>query len=114
MANERAVPESFPRARDTACVPGAQPKLVVREVQGQYTEGFTEEELQARFAMCEDLLIQLLPYCRRKASEHPEWTSQQLLTKVAQSLRAKGWDLTEPEVNWLTGQLDGGLRQSAR
>lgn len=72
---------------------------------------FSDKELTARFAMCDDLLLQLLPYCRRKQAEHPEWTSEQLLKKVATSLRAKGWDLTNAEADWLIRQLDAQLRQ---
>ena len=110
MVNSRAVPPNFPRARDIGSVSGVQPKLLVTKVGEQYMKTFTDEELEARFAMCEDQLIQLLPYCRRKAREHPEWSSEQLLHKVSQSLRTKGWDLTEAEVNWLVEQLNAGLK----
>jgi hypothetical protein len=104
------VPADFPRERHPAGVSGAHPKLAVRKVGEQYVAGFSEEEIASRFARCDDLLLQLLPYCRRKASEHPEWGSQQLLAKVALSLRTKGWDLTDFEIDWLVKHLDGQLR----
>lgn len=111
MASQRAVPPGFPRTPDAGSVSGAQPKLLVRKVGEQYLTSFTDDELQSRFDMCDDLLIQLLPYCRRKAAEHPEWSSEQLLLRVAHSLRSKGWDLTEAEVKWLIEQLEAVLRQ---
>lgn len=101
----RRVPEDFPRFRPPAAVAGAQAKLAVRKVGDTYSADFTPEELTARHEMCEDLLLQLLPYCRRKQAERPDWTSEQLLDKVARSLRGKGWDLTDPELTWMVGQL---------
>jgi hypothetical protein len=74
-----------------------------------FSADFTPEELAARYELCDDLLLQLLPYCHRKRTEHPEWTSDQLVAKVAASLRTKGWDLTEPEIEWLVRQLSAQL-----
>ena len=110
MVPVRTIPPSFPRKPDMGSEAGAQPKLLVRQVEGQYVQAYTDEELRARYAFCDDLLIQLLPYSRRKASEHPEWSSEQLLQKVAASLRSKGWGLTEAEVGWLIEQLDEALK----
>lgn len=104
------VPADFPRSRPPAALAGAQPKLAVRQVGSSFSADFTPEDLAARYAMCDDLRVQLLPYCQRKRREHPEWTESHLLTKVAASLRIKGWDLTEPEIEWLVAQLSEQLK----
>lgn len=104
-------PSGLSTTREAGSVAGAQAKVLVRKVAGKYVSNFTGQEVAARFAMCNDLLLQLLPYCRRKHAEHPEWTSEQLLEKVATSLRGKGWDVTNAEIEWLVRQLDMQLRQ---
>lgn len=104
------IPADFPRSRPPAALAGAQPKLAVRKVGDTFSVNFTPEELAARYEMCDDLLLQLLPYCNRKRREHPTWPSDQVVTKVAASLRTKGWGLTEPEIDWLTRQLSGQLK----
>jgi hypothetical protein len=109
-SSTQPVPADFPQSRPPAALAGAQPKLAVRKMGGTFSADFTPEELTARYSMCDDLLVQLLPYCNRKRREHPAWTESQLLTKVAASLRIKGWDLTEPEIEWLVGQLSTQLK----
>ena len=104
------IPADFPRSRPPAALAGAQPKLAVRKVGDMFSVDFTSEELAARYGMCDDLLLQLLPYCLRKTHEHPEWTADQLLAKVAASMRTKGWGLTESEVAWLVLQLSAQLK----
>lgn len=106
------VPADFPRSRPPAGLAGARSKLAVRKMGDTFSADFTAEELAARYEMCDDMLLQLLPYCHRKRREHPEWTPDQLVAKVAASLRTKGWDLTEPEIEWLVRQLSAQLTPS--
>ena len=43
-----------------------------------------------------------------KAHVDSVWTSDQVVTNVP-ALRTKGWDLTEPEIEWLVRQLSAQL-----
>lgn len=110
-AGGAGIPPDFPSTPHLASLAGAQPKLAVRLVNGQYVVGLTPEELQARFDLCEDLVGQLVAYCRRKQAEHPGWSQEELLSKVADALRAKaaageeGWDLSEAERSWVLGKV---------
>jgi hypothetical protein len=78
---------------------------VVRTADGNYIQGLTEGELQARYEMCLDLVDQLVRYCEGKIKERPEWTLDDLLQKVAVSVRGKGWDVSAPELDWILGRL---------
>jgi hypothetical protein len=102
------VPKDFPRSVTLGAVPGAQPKLLVRESGGRFVgEGATDLEVQGRYEVCEDLVKQLLRYTVRKHVERPEWTPTQLREKVSAAVRRKaiGWDLSEAETNWILRRL---------
>ncbi|MDW5443802.1 hypothetical protein [Polaromonas sp. SM01] len=99
------IPASFPRDPWPAAIPGAQPKLAARLIDGCYIVGMTDEELLERYEMCEDLIQQLLVYCKRKQTEHPEWSREALLQKVEKSARTQGWDISPIEITWLIGRL---------
>lgn len=103
------VPADFPRPPLLAAVPGAQPKLPARVFDDLYIVGLTPEELQERFDLCEDLVDQLVPYCRRKQAERPDWSQEQLLSKVATAVRTKGWDVSEPELQWVIRRVASAL-----
>lgn len=118
QAARARVPLDFPRTPAFASVPGAHPKLPARLVNGQYFVGLTPEELQARFESCQDLVAQLLPYCQRKQTQHPEWSQDELLSKVATAIRAKaaagkeGWGLSEAELHWVLHRVRERLNES--
>lgn len=99
------VPEDFPHEPPLRSVPGTQPKLVVRVVDGAYTDGVAEHRAQ-RYAYCEDLAVQLLAYYRRKQLE-PHRSAQDLRRRVELGLRAKavGWGLSPSEVDWTLARL---------
>jgi hypothetical protein len=109
-----SVPPDFPRAPLLAALAGAQPKLPARSVDGQYVVGLTPQELQARFDMCQELIEQLVPYCRRKQAERPDWSQEELLSKVATAIRSKDWSISEPELQWIVGQVNADLRSVSR
>lgn len=99
-ASDKQVPPDFPRG-DSASVSGHQPKLALRKVDGKFVEGWSDEELYARFDACADLVEQLTAYCRRKLAELPGATLENLLPRVRSGVEDKGWDLTEAELNWI-------------
>lgn len=101
-----------------AALAGAQPKLPARLVNGQYVVGFTPDELKVRFESCQGLVEQLVSYCRRKQAEHPEWSQEALLSKVAKAVRTKAaageeaWDLSEAELRWVLDKVSEQLNES--
>lgn len=104
-----SIPADFPRPPLLAALAGAQPKLPARLVDDAYVVGLTPEELRERFELCQDLVEQLVPYCRRKRTERPVWSQTQLLSKVATAVRGKGWDISEPELQWVIGRVGTAL-----
>lgn len=103
------IPASFPRDPWPVAISGAQSKLAARLIDGRYIVGITNAELVERYEMCEDLVQQLLVYCKRKQEEHPEWSREVLLQKVEKSARAKGWDISPIEITWLIARLRESL-----
>nr|WP_147310393.1 hypothetical protein [Cupriavidus taiwanensis] len=101
------IPADFPCDPFPAAVGGAQPKFAARVVDGKYVVGLPQEERVKRYLMCADLVEQLLTYCRRKASEHPDWSQDSLLSRVEQGVRNKAavWDLGRPEVDWIVERV---------
>lgn len=97
------LPEDFPKGSTPGAVPGAQPKLLVRQEGGRFVTGAHESEVLARYEICEDLARQLAQYTSRKSAEHPAWTQEQLQAKVAAGLKAKafGWGLSPAEADWV-------------
>jgi hypothetical protein len=98
------VPEDFPRGGALGAVPGAQPKLLVREVACRFVRAMpTDAEVHGRYEVCEDLVQQLLRYSARKRSEFPDWTPSHVREKVDVSVRQKacGWGLTQSETEWI-------------
>lgn len=99
------IPESFPVDPWPAALSGAQPKLAVRLIDGQYIAGLTDAERLERYEICEDLAQQLVGYCRRKQSERPDEPLNSLLRKVEHSARGKGWDVSPVELTWVLGRV---------
>ncbi|WP_115665645.1 hypothetical protein [Cupriavidus taiwanensis] len=102
--NIQDVPEDFPRVVIPAVVTGAQPKICVREIDGRYVAGQTEEERYERWDICEDLAQQLLSVAQKDATGHPEHSTEETLRRVRISVERKGW-VSEAELDWLIGRL---------
>ena len=104
MTRLHAVPDDFPRESTPAVVPGAQPKLLVRRVDGRYQSALTYEELWTRYDACEDLARQLAIYGSRKMEQFG-WPKSDVLEKVERSLNRKvsagEWDLSRAEIDWV-------------
>lgn len=100
------VPADFPRDKPLASVPGAQPKLAVRLVDGKYISGLTDEEGLERYKCCEDLAQQCVTYCARKVAKVPALTRELCLTNVrkgcALKVQSGEWVyLSEAELDWV-------------
>lgn len=104
MSN-RTIPADFPHGTPLASVPGAQPKLTVRLVNGNYVAGLTDEERLERYDGCEDLAQQCAIYCTRKVAENPALTRELCLTNVrkgfARKVQSGEWHLSEAEQDWV-------------
>jgi hypothetical protein len=101
---DRRVPDDFPRDQDLGSVTGVQPKLLVREVDGRYQSGLTEEELLVRYDACEDLAAQLSNYAARKVST-AGMSRDLALSRAEKGVRLKvdsgTWDFSQAEVAWV-------------
>ncbi|CAL8475653.1 hypothetical protein [Caballeronia sp. S22] len=101
---DRRVPDDFPRELDPGAVPGVQPKLLVREVDGRYQSGLTEEQLWVRYDACEDLASQLSAYVTRKIA-CAGLSPGVALTRAEKGMRLKvdtgEWDFSQREVLWV-------------
>lgn len=104
-----SVPADFPRELLSGAVPGAQPKLLARKIDGNYVVGLTEDELQERYTVCEDLVHRLTPYCSRKQREHATWTETEILRKVANAIQVKQWGPSPAEISWIVGRVAENL-----
>jgi hypothetical protein len=104
MASPNRIPDDFPRQPWPGIVPGAQPKLLVREMDGRYHTGSTDEELWTRYDACDDLAGQLAEYASRKMSASG-LSLDDALARVEKGLQAKvavgQWDFSRGEMAWL-------------
>ncbi|MBT9456720.1 MAG: hypothetical protein IV097_08865 [Burkholderiaceae bacterium] len=107
MAHEdhKRVPADFPRRGHPVAVSGFQPKLAVRLIDSKFVEGWTDEELDARFDACVDLVEQLTAYCHRKLAELPDASWSALLPRVRKGVEAKDWGLSADELEWIMKQV---------
>jgi hypothetical protein len=113
MTSSSLLPANFPRALLLGAVSGAQPKLLVRRIDGEYVTGLTDDELLSRHDYCENLVQQLVAYSRRKETENPDWTHEFNLERTTKALVQKGrtgeWDITVDEQAWMMGRIRGLL-----
>lgn len=113
MAGQHAVPDDFPRQLEPGVVPGAQPKLLVREVDGQYHTGLIDEELWSRYSVCEDLARQLAEYAARKMPISG-LSLDEALVRGERGLKTKvstgQWDFSRSEVTWMMMRASELLR----
>lgn len=89
------VPDAFPPDYFLGAVPGAQPKLLAREIDGKLIVGPTSEELQGRYGLCLRLSTQ---YWRLEEADRPA-----VEDLVCEFLDA--WDLTPSECQWMVARL---------
>lgn len=98
----------FRGSRCPGLVPGAQPKLLVREMAGRFYSGLTDEELWTRYDACENLAGQLAEYASRKMSASG-LSLDDALGRVEKGLKAKvdggQWDFSHAETAWTLNRL---------
>jgi hypothetical protein len=104
MTNQHVVPEDFPRETPAGSLAGSSPKLLLRKVGNKYFAGLTPDELDQRYAACEDLAQQLAVYTRRKIDTHG-WDFDDALRRVElgveKKVRSGAWDFSVAEIAWL-------------
>jgi len=98
--DQEGVPSDFPRTREGS-LSGLQPKLSARLIDGQVVAGMTEDELFARFEACQDLVVQLAEYAKRKQALNPAPSLKDFLRRLRQAVVSKGWDLDVLELDWV-------------
>lgn len=89
------VPDAFPSDYFLGAVPGAQPKLLAREIDGKLIVGPTGEELQGRYDLCLRLSTQ---YWRLEEGDRP--TAEDFVNEFLEM-----WDLTPSECQWMVARL---------
>lgn len=99
------VPEGFPRDPWPAALPGAQTKFSARLINGRYVVGLTDEELVERYQMCEDLVQQLVAYCKRKLTTSPSDSQEAFLTRLEEGVRAQDLDVSPVEITWMMARV---------
>ena len=100
-----SVPADFPRKLSSGCVSGTQPKILLVQSGGRFTQGPSEEERAGRFLMCDDLVQQIVAHTRRKQLERLDLTLEQLLVEIDKKMRTKGWEVYPPEFDWIMGRV---------
>ncbi|WP_143093244.1 hypothetical protein [Polaromonas sp. OV174] len=99
------IPPDYPRNPYSSGVGGAQPKFVAREIDGRFVVGLTEEELQERYAICLDLIQQLVPYGQRKHQENPTRPPSQILRRIHDGVLSLETGLSHLEIDWLVSSV---------
>lgn len=97
----QSIPADFPRHGSLGAVAGAQTKILARKIDGKFVAGLTQEELNARYANCADLVEQLTAYTQRKLAAMPDTTLDDLLPRVRKGAENKGWDVSSLEMDWI-------------
>lgn len=114
MSTRQIHPE-FPREPIPGAVGGAQPKLLLRKNElGKYVSpGLSNDEVSARFELCDDLVGQLLHYVKRKKLENPDWSDEFNLARtkrgVEKKVRAGAWRISLAEVDWVMSRVSESL-----
>ncbi|WP_180970711.1 hypothetical protein [Burkholderia sp. WAC0059] len=103
MNQPTVVPEDFPRDLYRGALAGSQPKLLLRKIAGKYYAGLTDEELWARYKICEDMAQHLSTYVTGKIAEgwEQEAAMRRLERAVANKVYMLEWDFSVLEVAWL-------------
>jgi hypothetical protein len=104
------IPADFPRPAPHGAVPGAQPKVLARQQGRAFVATSEDDEVLARFQVCEDLLRQLRAYVARKLTQAPTLSKTDLLKSVNAAIQQKafGWGLSPAETNWILKRIAEG------
>lgn len=97
------IPDDFPRTPSITSLPGSQPKVPVRldATSGKYVGSSNEEAIGERYAVCIDLVEQLVAKCRRnRSTKYAELSEAQILERLLSQLLGTDWG-TAPEMAWV-------------
>src|SRR5471030_211245 len=102
---KNTIPADFPRLSAAGAVAGFQPKVLLEKKGDEYHLHTSEETVARRFDLCSDLVDHLVAYCKRKSTEHPEWSREFNVARAERGLREKvrsrRWDFSEHELRWM-------------
>ena len=105
------VPADFPRESDIASVAGVQPKLAVTRdaVSGKYVAHSGNDEIAARFSVCDDLAEQLASKCaRNRNGKYQHLSEREILDQLLKRLLTSGWG-NPAEMRWTARQTANKL-----
>lgn len=110
-ATDIPVPGSFPKGDVPFALPGSQPKLSARLIDGKYVVGMTPGEIRERYEVCLDLVGQLITYGMRKRIELPELSLEDLVERIGKGVVNKGWGFSPTEVAWMKAEVLQALKE---
>ncbi len=94
------IPVDFPIAAIPSALSGAHPKMGLIEEDGKfYAPGTSPSEVATAFEVCEDLVVQMVPYCERKLTAF-QGDQEATLRAVFRSLLSKKW-CTDLQSEWI-------------
>lgn len=97
------IPDDFPRVPSIASLPGSQPKVSVRldATSGKYVGPSNEDAIDERYAVCIDLVEQLVAKCRRnRSTKYAELSEVQILERLLAQLLGTDWG-SPSEMAWV-------------
>ena len=105
------IPADFPREPVIAGLTGVQPKVAARldAASGRYVTAPTEEDIQERYEVCEDIAAQLVAKCRAKRTgKYAHLSESQILERLLAQLLGTAWGSAE-EMKWIIRSTAGQL-----
>ncbi|CAN7592440.1 hypothetical protein LJR118_004465 [Acidovorax sp. LjRoot118] len=94
------IPADFPIVAIPSALSGAHPKMSLTEEDGKfYAPGTSPSEVATAFEVCEDLVVQMVPYCERKLTAF-QGDQEATLRAVYRSLLSKKW-CTDLQSEWI-------------
>ena len=108
MDEVEKAPADFPRESAPGSVSGAQPKLLVVKVGGRFSSGVDEGEIYRRWAVCEDLVQQLVVKTVKRMREGRVADLDDYANKLQRWLEVQeweGWRVTSQEAKWMRDRI---------
>lgn len=115
---DKSAPKDFPRRPDLGSIGGAQLKVLATKVDGRFVAvEVTEEEVNARWTVCEDLVQQLVAKTARRKQEGRIDNLDAYVNKLQQWLEAQvwgGWRVTGAEARWMRDRIKALVEESTK
>src|SRR5471030_195143 len=110
---KNTIPADFPRMSAPGAVGGFQPKVLLEKKGDKYHLHPSDESVAQRFDLCGDLVDHLVVYCKRKSTDHPEWSREFNVARAERGLREKvrsgQWDFSELELRWMFNRVTASV-----